>query len=263
MSELSLPELSTAVRESTLARFEAHRRAWHANPALRVCYGHWYRRLAEALPPRDLGEWIEIGSGPGFAREFIPDLVLTDIVQAPWHARRVSAEVLPFGDGEVGALVLFDVLHHVDAPARFFAEATRVLRPGGRILLLEPYISPLSRLVYGPFHPELVDMSVDPLAPVGGETRETRDPFLSNQATPTLIFCRGRGHRFAGMFPKLAVTRIERFVGLSYVATGGFSRRPLLPLPLWRAIFALENLLPKFVFRLFGFRVLVVIERRA
>ena len=132
----SLPELPAAVRERTLERFEAHRRAWKGNPALRACYARWYRRLAAALPSRDLGEWIELGSGPGLAREFIPELVLTDIVQAPWHARRVSAEALPFADGEVGALVLFDVLHHVEAPARFFAEATRVLRPGGRILLI-------------------------------------------------------------------------------------------------------------------------------
>jgi SAM-dependent methyltransferase len=262
MSEPLLPELSAAVCENTLLRFETHRRAWDSNRALRAFYRHWYRRLREALPSRDLGEWIEIGSGPGLAREFIPELVLTDIVQAPWHAQRVSAEALPFADGEVGALVLFDVLHHVEAPARFFAEATRVLRPGGRILLLEPYISPLSRLIYWLFHPELVDTSVDPLVIPAREVLEAKDPFHSNQATPTLIFHRGGGRRFAGMFPKLAVARIERLAGLAYPTTGGFSRGPLLPFPLWKALFAIEKLLPEFVFRLLGFRVFVVIERR-
>ena len=127
----SPPPLSPALRESTLRRFAEHRRTWDNNPALRACYAHWYHQVREALPSPDLGEWIELGSGPGFAAEFIPDLVLTDIVQAPWHVRQVAAESLPFADGEVGALVLFDVLHHVGEPAEFFAEATRVLRPGG------------------------------------------------------------------------------------------------------------------------------------
>ena len=262
MSRPPPPELPAEVRESTLLRFADHRRAWDANPALRANYAHWYRRLAEVLPARELGDRVEIGSGPGFAAEFIPDLVLTDIVQASWHARRVAAEALPFEDAELGALVLFDVLHHVAQPAVFFAEATRVLRTGGRILLLEPYISPLSRIIYGRFHPELVDMSVDPLAVSPGEASEAKDPFDSNQATPTLIFCRGGARRFARMFPSLAVTRVERLAGLAYPATGGLSRRPILPLFLWKALFALENVLPEWFFRLFGFRVLVVIEKR-
>ncbi|MBN2574029.1 MAG: class I SAM-dependent methyltransferase [Deltaproteobacteria bacterium] len=261
MSSPATPELSPAVRESTLARFAEHRRAWDANPALRACYARWYQLLCSALPPRELGAWVELGSGPGFAAEFIPEMILTDIVQAPWHARRAAAEALPFADGEIGALVLFDVLHHVAAPVRFFAEAVRVLRPGGRVLLVEPYISPLSRVIYGRFHPEGVDMSVDPLVtpPVA---HEEKDPFLSNQALPTLLFCRKHVRRFLAMFPQLAVSRVERFAGLAYPATGGLSRRPLLPLGLWKALFALESILPEFVFRLFGFRLFVIVERR-
>jgi SAM-dependent methyltransferase len=258
-----VPELSLAIRESTLSRFEEHRRAWQANPALRICYRSYYTRLRDALPARALGPWVELGSGPGLAAEFIPDLLLTDIVQAPWHARRAAAEVLPFADGELGALVLFDVLHHLAEPAAFFAEAVRVLRPGGRILLLEPYISPLSRVIYGLFHPELVDMSVDPFAPAAGAGLGAKDPFLSNQALPTLIFCGKRARRFTEMFPQLALTRVARFAGLSYPATGGFSRRPLLPTLLWRALFALERLMPRFLFRLMGFRLFVVVERKA
>ncbi len=254
-------DLSPALRESTLARFAEHRRAWQSNAALRLCYRSYYGRLRDALPPPALGPWVELGSGPGFAAEFIPELLLTDIVQAPWHGRRAAAEALPFADGEVGALVLFDVLHHVAEPAAFFAEAVRVLRPGGRIVLLEPYISPLSRVVYGLFHPELVDMSVDPFAPAGEARPDGKDPFQSNQALPTLIF-RGKAEGLRARFPGLVVTRVERFAGLSYPASGGFSRAPLLPMPLWRALFAVERWLPRFLFRLIGFRLFVVVEKR-
>jgi SAM-dependent methyltransferase len=256
------PELSAELRARTLARFDEHRRAFAKNPALRACYARWYAILRDALPARALGPCLELGSGPGFAAEFIPELALTDIVQAPWHAGRVSAEALPYGDGEVGALLLFDVLHHVAAPGRFFAEATRVLRPGGRVILLEPYIGPLSWLIYHYFHPELVDLSADPLADAADPRPGDRDPFVSNQAIPTLLFCRRGARAFTTRFPKLAVVRRERLAGVAYPASGGLSHRPLLPMPLWRALFALENLLPEPVFRLLGFRLLVVLERR-
>jgi SAM-dependent methyltransferase len=256
------PELSAELKARTLARFVEHRRAWDRNPALRACYARWYAMLRAALPAPALGAAVELGAGPGFAAEFIPDLVLTDVVQAPWHARRVSAEALPYGDGELGALLLFDVLHHVAAPARFFAEATRVLRPGGRLLLFEPYISPLSWLIYHFFHPELVDMAVDPLATADLPAPGERDPFISNQAIPTLLFCRQGARPFAARFPQLAIKRRERLAGFAYPASGGLSYRPLLPMPLWRGLFALENRLPELVFHLFGFRLFVVIERR-
>jgi len=254
--------LSEELRARTLARFEEHRRAWDENPALRVLYGDWYGRVAAELPPPALGPRLELGSGPGFARAFIPDLQLSDIVRAPWHDREVGAEALPFADTTVGALVLFDVLHHLPSPRRFFAEAARVLRPGGRLVMCEPYVSPLSYPIYKFFHEEPLALRVDPLA--GFDPRpadEARDPFDSNQAIPTLLFGRRR-QLFAETFPSLAVVRVVHLSGPSYPASGGFSRRPLLPQRLWSALHRLEARLPEAVFRAVGFRMLIVIEKR-
>jgi SAM-dependent methyltransferase len=251
-------ELSTAIYESVIARFEAIRQAWESNQPLRVLYGRWYARIREALPSRDLGPWIEIGSGSGFAREFIPDLELSDIVKAPWHDHCVSADNLPFVDGSVGALVLLDVLHHLSAPAKFFQEAVRVLRPGGRIVFCEPYISPVSSVVCRLFHPEPIDMRAQPLAEHGAFDK---DPFSSNQAIATLL-CRRAGLReMEQRFPMLKMVRFERMAGLSYPATGGYSRPPLLPVGLWRVLLTLEDRLPAVAYRLIGFRLLAVFER--
>jgi SAM-dependent methyltransferase len=249
-------------RRSTIERFERHRRAWEENRALRVLYADWYGRIAAALPPLELGPRIELGSGPGFARGFVPGLELTDLVAAPWHDRELGAEEIAVADGSVGALVLFDVLHHLPSPRRFFAEATRVLRPSGRIVLCEPLISALSYPVYKFLHEEPVDMSVDPLAlaPAPGAVAE-KDPFDSNQAIPTVLFGRRRA-AFQQAFPALKVVAIQRLAGPSYPASGGFSRSALLPAALWTALYGLERHLPEPLFRLIGFRLLVVIERK-
>lgn len=256
-------DLGEDVRARTLARFEAHRQAWAANPALRALYQRWYARVRAELPDRALGRWIEIGSGPGLARELIPELELSDVVQAPWHAHRLAAEALPFGDGQVGALVLFDVLHHLRSPASFLAEATRVLAPGGRVVLCEPYVSPLSFPIYRFLHEEGCSFSVDPLAAqTAAPGSAENDPFDGNQAIPTLLFGR---HRYrtalARRFPLLPLIKLERLAGPAYPASGGFSGRALLPEALFRALLAIEDRLPAFAFRLIGFRLLAVLER--
>lgn len=252
--------LDEGLRAKTLERFAQHRRAWDTNAALRTLYGDWYARIAAELPPATLGPRVELGSGPGFARTFIPDIELTDLVKAPWHDREVSAEALPYGDATLGGIVLFDVLHHVPNPRAFFAEATRALKPGGRIVMCEPYISPLSYPIYKFFHDEPVAMFVDPLAPAA-EANGDRDPFDSNQAIPTLLFGRARA-AFERDFPALAVRSVERLAGPSYAASGGFKRAAFLPQAMWSMLHSLEARLPEAAFGLVGFRLLATIEKR-
>jgi SAM-dependent methyltransferase len=257
--------LTEEQRARTLERFTEHRRAWDGNQALRALYGDWYARVRAELPPEALGPRVELGSGPGFARGFIPGMLLTDLVAAPWHDREMSAEALPFDDASLGALVVFDVIHHLPSPRRFFAEAARVLRPGGRVVACEPYVSPLSYPVYKLFHDEALDLGADPLGDAGSRAvgGGRRDPFDANQAIPTLRFFGRARVAFEAAFPALAVRRAERLAGPSYPASGGFSRPPLLPGVVWSALHRLEARLPEAAFRIIGFRMLVVLERLA
>jgi SAM-dependent methyltransferase len=51
--------------------------------------------------------------------------------------RRGELEQLPVADGELDAALLSLVLHHSPAPARTLAEVARVVRPGGRVLVVD------------------------------------------------------------------------------------------------------------------------------
>jgi len=51
--------------------------------------------------------------------------------------RNGRLEALPLGDGEVDVALLFLVLHYVAEPLRVISEAVRVLKPGGRLLVLD------------------------------------------------------------------------------------------------------------------------------
>ena len=51
--------------------------------------------------------------------------------------RNGRLEALPLADGEVDVALLFLVLHYAADPAQVITEAVRVLRPGGRLLVLD------------------------------------------------------------------------------------------------------------------------------
>jgi SAM-dependent methyltransferase len=61
------------------------------------------------------------------------------------HAHFVTGvgEAMPLGDETIDAIVSYDVLEHVQDPARCLAECLRVLKPGGRcFLVFPPYYHP-------------------------------------------------------------------------------------------------------------------------
>ena len=53
------------------------------------------------------------------------------------EVRAGELEALPLADAELDAALLFLVLHYVAEPAAALAEARRVLRPGGRLLVID------------------------------------------------------------------------------------------------------------------------------
>jgi demethylmenaquinone methyltransferase/2-methoxy-6-polyprenyl-1,4-benzoquinol methylase len=55
---------------------------------------------------------------------------------------RGEAERLPFGDGEFDALTFTYLLRYVDEPAATMRELARVVKPGGRIAMLEFHVPP-------------------------------------------------------------------------------------------------------------------------
>ncbi|HEX7086761.1 MAG TPA: methyltransferase domain-containing protein, partial [Vicinamibacterales bacterium] len=51
--------------------------------------------------------------------------------------KRGELEALPLADGSVDVALLSQALHHAESPAKAVAEAVRITRPGGRVLVLD------------------------------------------------------------------------------------------------------------------------------
>lgn len=232
-----------------------HRMIWQQKPVLRAIYTDFYRRIAGACLP---GLSLEIGGGSGALKEFASQVVSTDIVPTPWLDAAADAQALPFACTSFSNIVGVDVLHHIERPRRFLAEAQRVLARGGRIILLEPAITPVSRIFYHFFHPEPVVMNTDPL--IDGPIDPNREPFDANQAIPSLLFERHSG-RMKEAFPQLEIVRLERLSLFAYPLSGGFRPWCLIPAAGVGPLLTFERWIAPAIGPLMAFRLFVVLEK--
>lgn len=240
-------------QEATPQWIAEHRAQWGRKASLRLVYRRWFQRVRDLCVPGV--SIVEIGCGPGFFKDFYPDVLSTDVIPNPYADRVASGEALPFPDGTIGNLVLVDVFHHLLHPDRFLQEAERTLAPRGRLVMLEPWLGFAGRLLWRYLHHECCDPRVDPTAPWGGTNK---DPMEGNSALPYLYF--KSGGRMDRLNLPLRVLRRECFCALPWLLTGGFQETNLLPPTLVPAVEILDRILSRAP-RLTATRCLVVVEK--
>jgi ubiquinone/menaquinone biosynthesis C-methylase UbiE len=147
-----------AVREdrarAAAAWFEAHAAEWDALRQLHVADSEVEAAMAAMLGDAPARLLVDIGTGTGrmlelfagraedalgidrssemlrLARSKLQGLGNVELRQADLHR-------LPIGDGAADVAILHQVLHYAEAPEAAIAEASRVLGPGGRLLVAD------------------------------------------------------------------------------------------------------------------------------
>ena len=202
---------------------------------LRQIYVNWYKSLIMLLPTGE-GPVLELGSGSGFLREFIPGLVTSDIFQITDIDVVLDGQRLPFKEGSLRGIVMVDVLHHLPNVKSFFDESVRCIEPGGVVVMVEPWVSRWSALIYRylhhePYHPEIKKWDFAEGGPLS----------QANLALPWIIFARDR-KEFERQFPKWRIKQVTLHSPFCYLLSGGVSLRNFLPGCLSETCRQIENL---------------------
>lgn len=243
-------------------RLEEHRRIWDRKPVLERIYGVWFDALLRLVPPG--ARAVEVGAGPGFltehARSRRPDVrwVATDLEAAPWNDAAADAHRLPFRTGTAGAVLGLDLVHHLARPGLFFGEAARVLTPGGRLAVVEPWVTWLSYPVYRWLHHEGCTPDLDPTEPFKAARAEAKDPFQGDAAVLWRLVRQTTSQGWAdyGFRPP----RVTVLNGFAYLLSLGFRQASLLPQPLLPFFLDLDERASRLAPYL-GLRALAVWER--
>ncbi len=211
---------------------------------LRALYCEWYGRIIMALPKKD--DVLELGSGAGFLQEFLSGAITSEVFETPGVRLVADACKLPLPDNSLDAIVMTDVFHHIPDVGRFLLEATRCVRPGGKIVMIEPWRTPWSEWIYTHLHSE-------PFTPDSGWEIPSTGPLSgANGALPWIVFERDK-ERFGAQYPQWRINNIEPMMPFSYLLSGGVSMRSLMPGWMYRPIRALERILFEKHWAMFAF----------
>lgn len=193
------------------------------NKFLRQVYSDFYQEFIRIDVP--LGSKVELGSGGGFLKEVIPEMITSDVVPGPGIDQVISATVIPFPNESIAAFYMLNVLHHIKDPETALHEMERCLKIGGKIIMIEPYNSLLGRFFYKNFHYEGFDPKAGWIIPGDGRLSD------ANNAAPWNIFVRDQ-KIFEKKFPNLAIIKLQPHTPFAYILSGGLNHHSFLP-PAW------------------------------
>lgn len=199
-----------------------HAKIIQEKPFLKKLYIDFYNQFRNSIPGSIKTKFlVEFGSGGGFIKDIIPNVITSDIIKLPNVDKHFSALDVPFENNKVDAFFMIDVLHHLKDARVFFREVNRCLKIGGKMIMIEPANTLWSRFIYQNFHHESFNSS-------GGWSLIECPLSSANSAIPWIIFYRDKQY-FEKEFPSLKILKSQIHTPFRYLISGGVSMRQLMP----------------------------------
>ena len=260
---LKLPEITGIENLDDPAITLLHAEIIQKKPFLKKIYIDFYEQFKKSISNSEEKTLVELGSGGGFIKEVISNMITSDVLEFPNVDKVLSVLDMPFEEASVDAFFMFDVLHHIADPRAFFKEALRCLKVGGKVVMIEPANTLWSRFIYKNFHHEAFDTQAPEWGCRGqaiwelgprqswlGQAKTGKAGTLqksgrlsgANGALAWIIFWRDR-KIFESEFPALRIIRTHNHTPLRYLLSGGLTLRQLVPSFSYPAVKAIEHTL--------------------
>ncbi len=243
----------TMSNDEAVAQLQRRREIWHSKYAIRACYQKWVAMMKAHARE---GRTLEIGGGAGLMKELWGEgLDCTDILPTPWIDFTLDALKMDVKESAYDNVICVDALHHLDDPHLFFERAAWAVRDGGKIIMVEPWITPLSRLGYALHH--------EPIWLKGYQHPDAArdDPWVGNLGMANVLFGRRERAQWKIRHPEWRIGTIRKFGFFDFQCAGGFKNWSIRPPWLYDLLLKLDDAL-MFAMPLIAFRVLIILERR-
>ena len=152
---------------------------------------------------------------------------------------------------------MIDVFHHLKYPGLVLKEINRVLIKNGRVIMIEPAMGLIPRIIYKIFHyePNGFNLKINWNSVV--KKIPSANEYFAAQSIPWRLFFLREVN-----LKRYKIKLIKPFSDFAFLLSGGYSYNSFYPIALYPFVKLIDKLLTYISIKIFSARMLIVLEKK-
>ena len=234
-----------------------NRKIYQNKDLIKIIYNNYYKNIKKNIYLSDKKKILELGSGGGNIKKVIKECITSDQFRNKNIDRIENIYKINFKKNSISNIILIDVFHHLQFPSLALKEIHKVLIKNGRIIMIEPAMGLIPRIVYKIFHYEPNGFNLR----IKWNNIPKKIPLSNQYFAAQSIPWRAFFLKELNLKSKYSIKLIKPFSDFAFLLSGGYSYKALYPKILYSLIKLIDKILTSISIRIFSARMLIVLEK--
>ena len=234
-----------------------NRKIYQNKDLIKIIYNNYYKNIKKNIYLSDKKKILELGSGGGNIKKVIKECITSDQFKNKNIDRIENIYKINFKKNSISNIILIDVFHHLQFPSLALKEIHKVLIKNGRIIMVEPAMGLIPRIVYKIFHYEPNGFNLRIKWNNIPKKMPLSNQYFAAQSIPWRAFFL----KELNLKSKYSIKLIKPFSDFAFLLSGGYSYKALYPKILYSLIKLIDKILTSISIRIFSARMLIVLEK--
>lgn len=235
-----------------------HNKILRDKKILSLHYKKFYNIIKQNLSSKS-GVILEIGSNNSDIKKVIKKCITSNYYLNKKIDKKINIYKLKIKNNSISNLIMIDVFHHLKYPGYALDQINKKLKKKGKIIMVEPAMGLIPRIIYHFFHPEPNGMSFD----VKWYKKPKNIHIFKNSYFAAQGLSWRAFYRKELKLPKnLIINKVEPFSHFAWIASGGYSFPSLYPTFLYKFISIIDDFLTVISKEFFSAKMLIVLEKK-
>ena len=204
-----------------------NRRLLKKKKLLKLIYRKYFSIIKKNLNSKNKFKTLEIGSS-GFIKEIIPYCITSNLQKEKSNKMIDICENvynLKQKKNYLSNIIMVDIFHHLKFPGFALSNMHSVLRKGGRIVMIEPAMGIIPRIIYKFFHHEPNGFDIK----IKWNNIPKKIPKKNSYFAAQSVTWRAFFNKELDLRSTFKVKKVECFSDFAYLGSGGFSYKSFYP----------------------------------
>ena len=234
-----------------------NRHTYQKKNLIKLIYKNYYKDIKKYIIKNNQYIILELGSGDGNIKKIIKECVTSDQFRKRNINRVENIYKINFKNDSISNIVMIDVFHHLKYPGLALKEINRVLIKNGRVIMIEPAMGLIPRIIYKIFHyePNGFNLKINWNSVV--KKIPSANEYFAAQSIPWRLFFLREVN-----LKRYKIKLIKPFSDFAFLLSGGYSYNSFYPITLYPFVKLIDKLLTYISIKIFSARMLIVLEKK-